>query len=366
MTDLDTVGIPVYQAVRPNSHNLSVSQGKGLTRAQAMISAVMEAVENFHAENIELPVVRASVGEMRRRLHFDPSQLATTCTRREAVYRDSTYDALAPPIGESRFLTDDLQLDWFPATNLVTGGESWVPRQLCDLNFSMRDEFDVFPFRATSNGLASGNAIVEALLHGLCEVIERDSFVRNAGFRSRPERYIQTASIEPVIPAGVIRKLRNAGLTPLILDVTGDMQVPCFDVELHEADRPTFQGFGCHPNRDTALVRALTEAAQSRLAHISGTRDDLFRHTYEPPEVVSDISLPFDEVTPPTPEPQGRYSDCCNLAGTDWKQMLSELVNRIEQFTGTAPVAIDLRRQEFGIPVTMVVAPGLLSPGTRR
>ena len=46
--------------------------------------------------------------------------------------------------------------------------------------------------------------------------------------------------------------------------------------------------------------------------------------------------------------------------------MLLELVIRIERFTGTAPVAIDLRRAEFGIPVTMVIAPGLLSPGTRR
>ncbi|MHC4878351.1 MAG: YcaO-like family protein [Planctomycetota bacterium] len=366
VTDLDTIGIPVYQAVRPNSHNLSVSQGKGLTRAQARISAVMEAVENFHGENIELPMTRASLREMRERLHYDPARLAMTCTDLEAIYRDSSYDALSPPIGESRFLNDDLQLDWWPATNLATGEQSWVPRQLCDLNFSMREEFDVYPFRATSNGLASGNAVVEALIHGLCEVIERDSFVRNAGFRANPRKYIRPESVESDVPASVIQRLEQAGFPPLILDVTGEMGVPCFDVELHETDRPTFQGFGCHPFRDTALVRALTEAAQSRLAHISGTRDDLFRYTYQTPEVLSDIDLPFEEAESETPEPQGRYSDCCHLPGTDWKQMLFELVSRIERFTGTAPVAIDLRREEFGIPVTMVVAPGLLSPGTRR
>lgn len=366
VTELDTVGIPVYQAVRPNSHNLSVSQGKGLTRAQARISAVMEAVENYHAENIELPATRASIGEMRGRLHYAPNQLATTCTQVEAVYRDSTYDALAPPIGESRFLTDKLQLEWWPATNLVTGQQSWVPRQLCDLNFSVGEEFDVYPFRATSNGLASGNALVEALIHGLCEVIERDSFVRNAGVRADPHRHIRPESVESEVPAIVIGRLQRAGLSPSILDVTGDMGIPCFDVELREPDRPTFQGFGCHPFRDTALVRALTEAAQSRLAHIAGTRDDLFRHTYQRPETLSDIDLPFDEVVTKMPDPQGHYSGCCNLPGTDWKQMLSELVSRIERFTGTAPVAIDLRREEFGIPVTMVIAPGLLSPGTRR
>jgi hypothetical protein len=32
VTGLDRVGIPVYQAIRPGSRNLSVSQGKGLSR----------------------------------------------------------------------------------------------------------------------------------------------------------------------------------------------------------------------------------------------------------------------------------------------------------------------------------------------
>ncbi len=34
-------------------------------------------------------------------------------------------------------------------------------------------------------------------------------------------------------------------------------------------------GFGCHADRDVALSRALTEAAQARLTVISGARDDI-------------------------------------------------------------------------------------------
>ena len=41
-------------------------------------------------------------------------------------------------------------------------------------------------------------------------------------------------------------------------------------------------GSGCHLSADIALSRALTEAAQSRLTVIAGSRDDLFRSTYEP------------------------------------------------------------------------------------
>ena len=53
ITGLDRIGIPVAVAVRPNSRSVSVSQGKGLDLPQAMASALMEAAEGFHAEEIE-------------------------------------------------------------------------------------------------------------------------------------------------------------------------------------------------------------------------------------------------------------------------------------------------------------------------
>src|SRR5262245_66558882 len=43
---------------------------------------------------------------------------------------------------------------------------------------------------------------------------------------------------------------------------------------------PAANGYGCHPDRDVALSRALTEAAPSRLALIAGTRDDLLPAYY--------------------------------------------------------------------------------------
>src|SRR6202140_3527699 len=52
ITGLDRIGIPVAIAVRPNSRSVSVSQGKGLELPQAMASALMEACEGFHAEEI--------------------------------------------------------------------------------------------------------------------------------------------------------------------------------------------------------------------------------------------------------------------------------------------------------------------------
>ena len=50
VTDLDLIGIPVFQAIRPAGLSLSVHQGKGVTREAAMIGALMEALECDHAE----------------------------------------------------------------------------------------------------------------------------------------------------------------------------------------------------------------------------------------------------------------------------------------------------------------------------
>jgi YcaO-like protein with predicted kinase domain len=72
ITGLDTVGIPVYQSIRPNSRNISLSNGKGLTRRQAQVSALMESLESYHAEEIHQPTVRATVNSMRRQLGYDP------------------------------------------------------------------------------------------------------------------------------------------------------------------------------------------------------------------------------------------------------------------------------------------------------
>ena len=51
-------------------------------------------------------------------------------------------------------------------------------------------------------------------------------------------------------------------------------------------------GYGCHPAREVALLRALTEAAQVRLTVISGLRDDFRIDAYEQlldPDVVKAI-----------------------------------------------------------------------------
>src|SRR4051812_19172250 len=64
LTGLDRIGIPVVAVYRPNARSVAVSQGKGVTLAAAQASGLMESIEAYHAENLNLPLRLASYREM--------------------------------------------------------------------------------------------------------------------------------------------------------------------------------------------------------------------------------------------------------------------------------------------------------------
>src|SRR4051812_22825268 len=67
VTGLDHIRIPVVTVSRPNSRSVSVFQGKGSTLDAARASGLMEAIEAFHAERIEAPLIMSSYQDLRLR-----------------------------------------------------------------------------------------------------------------------------------------------------------------------------------------------------------------------------------------------------------------------------------------------------------
>jgi ribosomal protein S12 methylthiotransferase accessory factor len=351
VTSLDWVGMPVYQAIRPNSRNLSVSQGKGLTREQAQVSALMESLESFHGEEIRQPTIRATVAEMRGRLAYDPYTLPLVRLPGGNTAWERAYDRFWPGDGALAAPRDDITFEWVAATDLWTGDATWAPKQICDLDFSVGERLAPRVFLSSSNGLASGNTVVEALIHGLCEVIERDCMWRYGADRFDPERCVQQATVTSALARGLIQRFERAGMVTLIHDSSGPTGLPCFEVTLEHADAPTrYGGAGCHPSRATALIRALTEAAQSRLTMIAGSRDDISRRSYD--------KLSQDRQPLPS-EARRNFRAAPTLPVRTMGATLREIVSRVRKATGVAPMAVDLQRPEFGLPVVHVVAPGL-------
>lgn len=338
VTWLDEIGIPVYQAIRPNSWTLSVSQGKGLSKALAKVSAAMESIETWHAEQAGPGDLVATVAEM------EP----------ECGYR---LDELV--LEKRHYLQPAVELEWTRATRLADGADSFVPTRSIRLDGRVDGAWWPPLFIMSSNGLASGNTYEEAVLHGLYELIERDCLVLagSSGIKHR-------LAIESVggFAAELLDTLVAAGVEIQVEVLESPTKLPCFRALIWSEVFPAvFGGMGVHIDRDVALCRALTEAAQSRVTNIAGTRDDITAASYRqakdvvtgltpPPQFASSGSGPnraiiFDEV------PTALHEDLA--------EDLLFTVDRVLAYTGRSPLVVDQTRQDVGIPVVRVVSPGL-------
>jgi ribosomal protein S12 methylthiotransferase accessory factor len=253
VTWLDDIGMPVFQAVRPKSRCLAVSQGKGITAPLAKVSAIMECLEVRAAESPTVALKRTLARDLE--LPYDVGALA----------RDH-FEALARTAA----------LSWCAAVDLQSGAQTFVPLGGVTMDWTVLDRWSPSIFESNSNGLASGNSFSEAAVHGLCEVLER------WGLATPDPVRIDPATVTEGSAAHLIERFSDAGLVPEIVFFPNTGGIPVFTAVLPSDDFPVaFRGHGCHLDADVALCRALTEAAQSRATHIAGSRDDMWESTYE-------------------------------------------------------------------------------------
>ncbi len=167
------------------------------------------------------------------------------------------------------------------------------------------------------------------------------------------------------IPSGLekelLEKFSNAGVEVIIKDITSDIGVPTIaavsdDVQLKDPTLLTI-GMGTHTNAKIALLRALTEVAQSRLTQIHGAREDTevadFRRKigYERTRRLNRYWFE-----------SGSDEDFASIPSTDTDDFLTDIRN-VVQILGNAGlnkvIVVDLTRPDIGVPVVRVIVPGL-------
>lgn len=345
VTGLDTVGIPVVMVNRPNSRSLAVSQGKGTSLAAAKASAVMESIEAWHAERVQLPLRHGSYEDLRYALPLvDPALLP--------CHVDSLY-------------TPHAQMLWAEGTNLKDGTGCWVPYEMVHTNYTLPLPTGHGCFQATSNGLASGNHWIEAVLHGLCEVIERDARTlwNLLPEATQEETRVDLETVADPTCRALLAKFARAGVAVGVWDMTADTGVPTFLARIVQTSsggqnsvRPA-SGYGTHLVPAIALSRALTEAAQSRLTFISGARDDMGREEYEHflSEQEQERWLARIQLGPLLRD----FNAIQGWRGQSLRDDLAELRARLARVGIEDVIVVDLSRPEIGIPVVRVIVPGL-------
>jgi ribosomal protein S12 methylthiotransferase accessory factor len=343
ITGLDHIGIPVAIAVRPNSRSVSVSQGKGLDLPQAMASALMEACEGFHAE---------TAGPFR---HATYRALAATQT----VVDPGTLSPGARPFDP------DWSIPWIAGYDLLRRERCWVPAETVHTDYTQAQP-DGF-FLAGTNGLASGNNLIEAINAALYELVERDALALWAlrGIEERTASIVDLASVDDADCRELLGKYEAAGVAVTAWNVTTDIGIAAFLCEIRDRAGSDpgrlrrFHGSGCHVDRGIALARALTEAAQTRLAYIAGVRDDLSLAEYESTEP------PNEEITHALHAALARefgaaaFASVPSLADDDLGADLRWLLARLSASGIDRVIAVDLTRPEIEVPVVRLIVPGL-------
>jgi ribosomal protein S12 methylthiotransferase accessory factor len=346
VTGLDRVGMPVVAVYRPNARSLAVSQGKGLDLEAALASGLMEAIESYHAEHPELALRHASVEELSR--------------------RDRVCDTSRLPRVAGRRLHPHRALLWVEGLDLCSQAGVYVPYELVHTNFSLPLPPGSGAFLMSSNGLASGNTRSEAVSHALCELIERDALAlfHAAGGFSRFELRVDPDSVDDADCSQLLARLGAAELAFGIWEITSDIGLASFVCAVvdraHDVFHPLYYatGSGCHPVREVALLRAITEAAQCRLTYIAGARDDGDRGFFERARNPDRIAHMRALIEQPLTAARA-FRDVPSRV----HETLEEDVRWELQCLGTVGlsqcVVVDLGLPHIGLPVVRVLVPGL-------
>jgi YcaO-like protein with predicted kinase domain len=344
VTGLDSIGIPVVMVCRPNSRSIAVSQGKGIDLDYARASGLMEAAELYHAETITFPLRLATYEELRFR-------------------HKVVVDGL-PRISPSRF-DPNQRLLWCESRDVRNDELVLVPYELVHTNFTLPPPGSHGCFAASSNGLASGNELIEAISHAICEVVERDATtlwrLRNDS-RSN-ENQLDLATVDNPLCRDMLTRFERAGLTALVWDITSDIRLPVFACLIAPERRSVIwhrsvaMGYGCHPARDVALLRALTEAAQVRVTIISGVRDDLTDACYA--QLINENLITTVHQRRRALTPTRRLFDIPNWQTDTFEEDVEIELRCLNEVGIEHVLVVDLTKPELGLPVVRVIVPGL-------
>ncbi len=342
ITHLDRIGIPVYSAIRPDAAEgaVSIYAGKGATKPQAKASAMMESFERYsaelndeHRQNFICGIFEGSVDE-----YLNPDSL---------ILPDLLFD---PKTSE---------MEWVRSTNLKDDSIILVPANAVYHPYIPKNTVKIF--QSNTNGLASGNKLEEAVFHGMMEVVERDAWsIFESKRQKKPEISCENSDNE--IIRNILAMFKEVGINVKLVDLTADVKITTVaavsdDTILKDPALLTL-GVGTHLDPEVAVIRALTEVAQSRATQIHGTREDTVRAVfmrkagYQRMKRIN--SHWFGES-----EKSIELNELKNDSGESFKEDIETSKKLLSKCGFEDILYVDLTRPEIEIPVVRVLIPGM-------
>jgi ribosomal protein S12 methylthiotransferase accessory factor YcaO len=364
ITDYDVLAIPVWSVQQPfDWSNRVAAYGKGVSSIQSEAGAMMEAIEHYSAQQLPQMVRTGTCHEIRQ--HGPILDL-------QSIVRDTDTSSL-----------EGMVLDWLPGMDLVTGEAIWVPAA-CVLLRPALDGAHVLP-KSTSNGLAAGNSVEEAVCHALCELIERDAwtlawlrtmmipYIREVARKlvQEPQTELERSNmlddlypeIDVASVPGDVRRLiarfESADVALLIRDITSDVGIPAFLAVSQTSGAVGMSGMhygsGSHPNAHVAILRAITECAQGRVVAARDPDSNRARP-------VSSSEAECDQRNIFFSRPGSKKRDFSSINTHDYQDILDDINCMIRNLSSVGLrqiIAIDLTVLGIDMPVIKILIPGI-------
>ncbi|MFE6945958.1 TOMM precursor leader peptide-binding protein [Streptomyces chartreusis] len=335
------------------------SSGQGHTAAEAKASALCEAIERYSAvwQGDEY-LIRAKYAEVAdAAVHPNALQLYSECQYRERAKwkaNESSSHWVADPFDEQA------ECDWTPVWSLSNHRRVYVPSAALyyGCNNIQGREF----IKADSNGCAAGGSLAEAVLHGLLEVIERDSVA--LWWYNRVRRpSVEIGALESSSCARWLEAQRAIDREAWILDVTSDLGIPTAVAISRRTDDPQeviILGCGAGLSMSAAVAKAVHEHSQllplgmrfgSQTCDLSNTALMDWLRT------ASVEDNPY--LLPLTTEYEGNFRvESEAREGESTVEIIQKLQRRLEE-GGMELLVADQSRPEIGLPVAKVIVPGM-------
>lgn len=232
-----------------------MAAGKGMTKDEAITSAIGEATERYcayHWDPQRTFIAKASDIQSR---YITPQDCV--------LYSDRQYNIFEWP--HPRY-TPDRELGWLNGNDVLDDSPVALPESLVYLVFPPPRMEDYFA-PSTSNGLAAGPNRPRAILGGLCELMERDAMLIT--WMNRLPAVELQFDHSPEIPGRIFRHYAHFGVNVRAFLMPSDLPaatVMAISFEEDPARPANVIGLGCHPDPNIALLKALFELCQGRPA----------------------------------------------------------------------------------------------------
>lgn len=333
--DTGRLGIPVYlgicgsaaKAVMPTRKQM----GKGSSPEQAEASAIMELMERYAFfsfwENMPF-AVRLSWTDAKRR--FGDKLIPVNEIIRSVNDSISAEDA--------RKLLDLTEWQFYPATDLATGENVWLPLDW----FRMLGEF---------NGSSAGNTAEESLLQGVSELIERHVCCLIDMERPELPTISQTGITDPVLRK-LCEAFRQNGIELVLKDISLGMPLPtvaalAWDPATFPLDSEIVFTAGTATSPAKAAIRAITEVAQ-----LGG---DFCTHScYEASGLPKFTALAESDWLK-----GGPVTSLANLPNAESSDIREELGNVVKALAPLRVFAVETTHPGIGVPAHYCMIPGL-------